>query len=193
MISADVIAAIRPVTLAFEQLGVSYLISGSVASSVYGVARSTLDADLMADLTSDKVSFFVALLGADYYVSEPAIREALAMHSSFNLIHMDTMVKVDIFIPKGQPFDESTLRRKQLTLLDKTDPHPFQVASPEDIVLLKLDWFKKGGSESARQWRDIMGVLRVQAHTIDRDYLKEWADKLDLTELLAQAFQDAGQ
>ncbi len=191
MISAEILAAIRPVTLAFEQLGVAYLIGGSVASSVYGVARSTLDADLMADLKSEQVSIFIALLEADYYISEPAIRDALARQSSFNLIHFETMVKVDIFIPKGQPFDQSTLKRKQPTLLDKTDNHPFQVASPEDIILLKLDWFRQGGGESARQWKDILGVLRVQAKTIDQDYLKEWAGKLGLTDLLDKAFQDA--
>ncbi|MBN9391516.1 MAG: nucleotidyltransferase [Chloroflexi bacterium] len=192
MISAEILAAIRPVTLVFEQLGVSYLIGGSVASSVYGVARSTLDADLMADLKPEQVSTFIALLEADYYISEPAIRDALARHSSFNLIHFETMVKVDIFIPKGQPFDQSTLKRKQSTQIDKTDTRPFQVASPEDIILLKLDWFKQGGSESERQWRDIAGVLRVQAKTIDREYLKEWAEKLGLADLLVRVFQDVG-
>jgi hypothetical protein len=192
MISAEILAAIRPVTLAFEQLGVAYLIGGSVASSVYGVARSTLDADLMADLKPEQVSFFIALLEADYYISEPAIRDALVRHSSFNLIHFETMVKIDVFIPKGQPFDQSTLKRKQPTLIDKADSRPFQVASPEDIILLKLDWFRKGGSESGRQWKDILGVLRVQAKTIDRDYLKEWAEKLSLSDLLEKAFQDVG-
>ena len=102
------------------------------------------------------------------------------------------MVKVDIFIPKGQPFDQSTLKRKQSTQIDKTDTRPFQVASPEDIILLKLDWFKQGGSESERQWRDIAGVLRVQAKTIDREYLKEWAEKLGLADLLVRVFQDVG-
>lgn len=192
MISAEILAAIRPVTLAFEQLGIAYLIGGSVASSVYGVARSTLDVDLMADLKPEQVSHFIALLEADYYISEPAIRDALARHSSFNLIHFETMIKIDVFIPKGQPFDRSTLKRKKSTLIDKTDSRPFQVASPEDIILLKLDWFKQGGSESDRQWKDIMGVLRVQASTIDRDYLIEWAGKLGLTDLLEKAFQDVG-
>ena len=192
MISAEILAAIRPVTLAFEQLGVAYLIGGSVASSVYGVARSTLDADLMADLKPEQVSAFIAMLEADYYLSEPAIRDALAHRSSFNLIHFDTMVKVDVFIPKGQPFDQSTLKRKQPTHIDKTDNRPFQVASPEDIVLLKLDWFRQGGSTSDRQWKDIIGVLRVQANTIDRVYLKEWAGRLGLIELIEKAFQDVG-
>jgi hypothetical protein len=192
MISAEILAAIRPVTLVFEQLGVPYLIGGSVASSVYGVARSTLDADLMADLKPEQVSTFIALLEADYYISEPAIRDALTRRSSFNLIHFETMVKVDVFIPKGQPFDQSTLKRKQSTQIDKTDTRPFQVASPEDVILLKLDWFRQGGSESTRQWRDIIGVLRVQAKTIDREYLKEWAEKLGLADLLVQAFQDVG-
>jgi hypothetical protein len=192
MISAEILAAIRPITIVFEQLGISYLIGGSVASSVYGVARSTLDADLMADLRAEQVSTFIDLLEAEYYISEPAIRDALARHSSFNLIHFEAMVKVDIFIPKGQPFDQSTLKRKQSTQIDKTDSRPFQVASPEDIILLKLDWFRQGGSESARQWRDIIGVLRVQAKTIDREYLKEWAEKLGLSDLLSRAFQDVG-
>lgn len=192
MISGDVLAAVKPVVEVFEQLGIGYLIGGSIASSVYGVARSTLDADLMADVKPEHVTAIVELLGADYYVSEGAIREALNRRSSFNLVHLDTMVKIDVFIPKGEPFDQSTLRRRQTTILGKDEPRFFQLTSPEDIILLKLDWFRQGGAESVKQWRDILGVLRVQAEAIDRAYLSEWANKLGLKELLDQALVDAG-
>jgi len=192
MIAADVLAALKPVVIAFEQLNVAYLIGGSLASSVYGVARSTLDADLMADLLPEQINILVTLLQADYYLSEPAIREALTRRSSFNLIHLDTMIKIDIFIPKGEPFDRSTLQRIQTATLDKDDPRPFQMASPEDIVLLKLQWYKLGGSESNKQWRDIVGVLRVQANEIDLNYLQLWAETLTVVELLEKALVDAG-
>jgi hypothetical protein len=192
MISGDVLAALKPVVEIFEQLGIPYLIGGSIASSVYGVARSTLDADVMADVKAEHVASIISLLSTDYYVSEVAIREALARRSSFNLVHLDTMVKVDVFIPKGEPFDQSTLLRHHSTVLDKSDPHSFQLTSPEDIILLKLDWFRQGGAESVKQWRDIIGVLRVQAEGIDRTYLSEWSTRLGLNELLDKALLDAG-
>jgi len=192
MIAADVLAALKPVVAAFEQLNVAYLIGGSLASSVYGVARSTLDADLMADLLPEQINSLVTLLQADYYLSEPAMREALTRRSSFNLIHLDTMIKIDIFIPKGQPFDRSTLQRKQTAALDNDDQHLFHMASPEDIVLLKLEWYKLGGNESTKQWRDIVGVLRVQANEIDLNYLQLWAETLTVVELLEKALVDAG-
>ena len=191
MIAADVLTALTPVVNAFEALHIPYLIGGSIASSVYGVARSTLDADLMADVQPAQVSDLVARLGDAYYLSEPAIRDSLARRSSFNLIHLDTMVKLDIFIPKGEPFDQSALGRRQSLALDRADPRPFQLNSPEDIILLKLDWFRQANAESEKQWRDILGVLRVQATSLDRDYLTRWAARLDLTTLLAKALADA--
>jgi len=133
MIATDVLTALTPVVEVFEALNIPYLIGGSIASSVYGVARSTLDADLMTDVQPAQISELVSRLGQAYYISEPAICDSLARRSSFKLIHLDTMVKIDVFIPKGEPFDQSTLTRRQSLALDKADPRPFQLNSPEDI------------------------------------------------------------
>jgi hypothetical protein len=193
MIAEDILLAIRPVVDIFERLGIAYLIGGSVASSVYGVARSTLDADLSADVQFEHITPLVENLKDKYYISEVALREAIQQRSSFNLIHLDTMIKVDVFVLKDAAFDRAAFQRTRLTTLDQAEPHEFRLISPEDIVLRKLDWYRAGGSTSERQWLDILGVLRVQAGSLDRVYLQNWAAQLGLSQLLAQAWQDAGQ
>jgi hypothetical protein len=192
MIAGDILAAITPVVDAFEQLGVSYHIGGSVASSVYGVARSTLDADLVADLQFAQIAPFVARLGTAYYLDERAIIDAVQRRASFNLIHLDTMIKVDVFILKSQAFDQAAFQRTRQAALDKTDPRVFPLAAPEDVVLHKLGWYRAAGGVSDRQWNDILGVLKVQATRLDRTYLQQWAARLGLTDLLDRAWQEAG-
>lgn len=188
----DILAAITPVVETLEQLGVDYHIGGSVASSAYGFARSTLDADLVADLQLQHVDVLADLLRTEYYLNEEAIREAIERRSSFNLIHLETMLKVDIFIPKGQSFDMMSAQRTQSVSLDKTTPRTYRLASPEDVVLHKLTWYKAGGGVSERQWGDVLGVLKVQARALDLSYLKLWATKLEVADLLSRAFEDAG-
>jgi hypothetical protein len=111
MNTSQILAAITPIVEAMEELGVSYHIGGSVASSVYGILRATIDADLIANLHSEQVGSLVKRLQADYYIDEDMIRDAIKRRSSFNVIHLDTMLKVDIFIPKSRLFDQEELRR----------------------------------------------------------------------------------
>ena len=123
---------------ALEELGVPYHIGGSVASSIYGILRATLDADLIADLHPQHVRPLVIRLQTDYYIDEDMIRDAIKRRSSFNLIHLETMLKVDVYIPKSRPFDQEELRRvQQEVLLEGT--RPFNVASPEGTILNKLE------------------------------------------------------
>ena len=192
MIATDLLLALKPVVNVFEELKISYVVGGSIASSVYGIARSTLDADLMADIKLAHIAPLVAGLKDSYYISELAIQESLARHSSFNLIHLATIVKVDIFIPKENLFDQIIMTRKKERPIDDVDPHLFQLTSAEDIILLKLDWFRQANGQSEKQWSDIWGVLRVQKDRLDQTYLAEWANRLGLTDLLNKAFSDAG-
>jgi hypothetical protein len=137
---SDVLRAILPVTQAFERLGIVYYIGGSVASSAYGMARATMDVDCVSDLSPEKVKEFVGIIQPDYYVDEQAILEAIHRGSSFNLIHLETMLKVDIFIAKRNPYHQSALRRRKKDTLDEGQDVPeIYLASPEDVILSKLE------------------------------------------------------
>ena len=194
MLSEDIVEAIMPVVTVLEQLGVPYLIGGSVASSIWGIPRSTNDADLVADLESGQVTAFVEALQAEYYLSETALLEALARKSSFNLIHQATMLKIDIFIPKHEPFDESELARSfRNALIEGVDASVVNVASAEDMVLRKLAWYRAGGSSSDKQWLDVLGILKMQSGGLDLAYLREWAERLGVSDLLSQVLLEAGQ
>jgi hypothetical protein len=188
---SDLVAALRPVTQAFDALGVRYFLGGSVASSAHGIARASLDADLVAALEPEHVDALVARLAPAYYIPEDRLRSAVATRSSCNLIHLATMFKIDVFVSKGRPFDREAGDRARPQAIDEGEDAPlFPVASPEDIVLAKLEWFRLGGETSERQWWDVVGVLRV-AEDADRGYLRRWAVVLDLTDLLERALVDA--
>lgn len=186
-----VFAAITPIVEAFEQLGIEYHIGGSVASSAHGIIRATIDADLVAVLKYEYIRPLVKLLENSYYIDADAVRDAIRRKSSFNAIHLDTMLKVDVFIPKARLFDQEELHRVQLKPLVQHE-RPFYIASPEGTILNKLEWYKMGGGVSDRQWNDILGVLKVQGTNLDMAYLQRWAKALDVAELLQRALVDAG-
>ena len=183
--------AITPIVEALEHLGVNYHIGGSVASSIYGIIRATIDADLVANLELKHVRPLVKLLEADYYIDEDSVRDAVKRRGSFNAIYLDTMLKVDVFIPKSRLFDQEELRRIQLQPLIEGF-RPFYVASPEGTILNKLEWYRMGGEVSDRQWNDILGVLKVQGANLDMAYLQRWAVALKVSDLLERALVDAG-
>jgi hypothetical protein len=187
----DILAAITPIVEALEELGIPYHIGGSVASSIYGLPRLTIDADLVADIRMKHVRPLVKQLETDYYIDEDMIRDAIRRQSSFNIIHLDTMLKVDIFIPKSRLFDQEELRKVRQEVLSE-GTRPFNIASPEGTILNKLEWYRMGGEVSDRQWNDILGVLKVQGTNLDIVYLERWAADLSVTDLLERALVDAG-
>jgi hypothetical protein len=156
------------------------------------MARATADVDLVANVEVSQVNRLVASLDADYYVSAEMIREAIQRHASFNLIHLETMVKIDVFIAKDQPYDSKALTRRRVDTLDEESSREFYLSSPEDVVLSKLQWYEIGGRVSEQQWKDVLGVLKVQSDKLDLDYLKHWASRLNLSELLNRSLDDAG-
>jgi hypothetical protein len=190
--ASDIIAAVSPVIAAFEVLGVAYRIGGSVASSALGVPRSTLDVDLVCDLKLGQVASFVAALERDYYADGEMVKDAIRGESSFNLVHLATMLKVDVFVRKSTPWDLEAFARSIRMRLDASADGPeFDLTTAEDIVLHKLGWYRLGGGVSERQWRDAVGVIAVQSHALDRAYLARWAAFLDLDDLLERAFAEA--
>ena len=188
----DIIEALSKVIECFDRLGITYYIGGSLASSAYGTARATMDVDLVASVEMSQVEDLVKSLEAHYYVSAEMIRDAIRRHASFNLIHFETMIKIDVFIAKDRPYDAEALTRRRLETLEEESSHKFYLSSPEDAVLSKLQWYETGGRVSEQQWKDVLGILKVQSGKLDLDYLKLWASKLGLSELLKRSLDDAG-
>ncbi len=167
-----------------EDLGISYHVGGSFASSIHGIPRQTRDLDLAVDLRFGHIRNLVSRLEQDFYVDSDVIASAIRRRGKFNVVHLDSGFKIDMFCSKNDFFDRSVFRRQRLNRLVEDLPQEVMVSSAEDTILRKLEWYKIGGHVSDQQWRDILGVLRIQGERLDLDYLKYWAGELDLTDLL---------
>ena len=180
------------VTGVFEKLGVAYLIAGSLASTLYGMVRTTQDSDIVAEMRLEHVQPFAAALQDEFYLDDELISEAIQNHSSFNIIHREAMFKVDVFIPRPRPFLQSQLARAQSQTFAFEKEISARFASPEDTILSKLEWYRMGGEVSERQWRDVLGVMKTRAGELDLDYLRKWARELNVRDLLERAMEEAG-
>ena len=187
------IAVTLQVIGALEQVGATYVIGGSLASTIHGVVRTTLDTDIVADLNLQQAQQFADLLAGTFYLDIDTIRHAIRNRSSFNLIHLATMFKVDVFLPKGRPFDRQQFARRQAWAADPDADQLIYVTSPEDTILTKLEWFRLGGEVSDRQWRDVLGMLAVQGERLDLSYMHQWAASLGVSDLLKRALQEIGR
>jgi hypothetical protein len=188
----EILAAIEPVINVFQDLDIAYYIGGSLASSAFGVARATLDVDLIADIPSRHIPTLCQRLGTQYYIDEKMVERAVAARSSFNVVHLDSMIKLDVFIVKDEPFHQEALKRRiQDSLALEPEARLFFLPTPEDIVLFKLQWYEAEERVSETQWNDVLGVIRVQGRKLDFDYLNRWAKQLGLTELLDEAREEA--
>lgn len=179
------------VTGVFERLGVPYLIGGSLASALYGMVRTTQDSDIVAEMRREHLEPFVSALRDEFYLDDEMIAEAIQRNSSFNIIHRETMFKVDVFIPRPRPFLQSQLARAQRQTFAFETEVSAKFASPEDTILSKLEWYRLGGEVSERQWRDILGVLKTRAGELDLAYLQKWAKELNVSDLLERALGEA--
>ena len=169
---------------ALESLQIDYLLGGSLASAIYGEPRATRDADIVANIAPEHVTAIYNLLAPEFNVSEESIVNAIQYRSSFNVIHLNSLFKVDLFVPKNRLFEEQEFQRRVLRLIS-TEPERYVfVATAEDIVLAKLEWYLLGNEVSDRQWRDITSVFKANANTLDINYLVEMAKQLDVSRLL---------
>jgi hypothetical protein len=176
---------------AFNKLDIPYLIGGSLASAIHGTARSTLDTDLVADLRNEQIHSLIEVLHPDFYIDEEMIRDAIQHQSSFNLIHLDSTYKVDIFILKPRHFDRMQFQRRRFQVVADDPEVKAYVSTAEDIILAKLEWYRMGGEASDRQWRDILGVIKIQAGRLDQGYLQQMADELNVNDLFQRALKEA--
>lgn len=182
---------LRTVVEILDDLGVPYALGGSIASSFIGEPRSTVDVDVAIRLEAELVDDLLRRAGASFYLPEEAARRAIEAHESFNLLDTETAMKVDLFVVGDSLLDRMQIERR-IPVQVPGFLTALWVTSPEDQVLRKLAWFRSGGSVSDRQWRDVVGILRVQAPTIDVAYLQRTALEVDLDRELAAALAEAG-
>lgn len=174
-----------------DGLGIPWVVGGSLASSIHGLPRSTQDVDLVAAMSQEHVAPFIEAMEPEFYVSEAAMLDALRARGSFNVIHQDTAMKVDLFMVRADPLSRAQLTRRRFTTLAGAEGAAVPVLSPEDIILQKLLWFQRGQRVSERQWRDVLGVLKVQGDLLDLEYLTAAADMSELRALLDDALAQA--
>lgn len=192
MVLADPIEVTLLVVNVFDRLNIPYLVGGSLASSLQGIPRATHDVDIVADLKLEQLESFVEALQEQFFVDEDMIRDAIRRRASFNIIYLPTMLKVDVFVLRRDPLSLQEMSRRQTYRVVDDPPRDLVLASAEDIILQKLEWFLKGGGVSERQWNDVLGVLKVGGSRLDLTYLREWAANIGVSDLLVRALREAG-
>jgi len=192
MTMAEPVKITRMVACIFEQLQIPYYVVGSLASSFHGIPRATADADLVADIKPGHTRLLSQKLKEDFYVDEDRIQKAVQGRSSFNMIHLITMFKIDVFIQKSDPLAQKVMARRKRFQVTEEKGQELYLASAEDIILNKLEWYKAEDCVSDRQWNDVLGVIQVCSDNLDFEYLMDSARKRQLTDLVSKAFEMAG-
>jgi hypothetical protein len=186
-------AGLRRLTEALRALGIPFLIGGSLASSVHGVPRATMDVDLVVDMTTAQIQSLADALNAEFYADRAALEAAFRAGRPFNLIHYASSFKFDLFPLSGDPFHQAEFGRRVVVRLDLPGFGLLElpVATAEDCILSKLEWYRRGGETSGRQWDDVLGVIRTAPGRLDTDYLRHWSTHLGVGDLLDRALAEA--
>ncbi len=190
MVGWDALHPVLEVVELFEELEIRYHVGGSLASSVHGIPRQTNDLDLVADLGLAEVDVMVDRLRDRFYIDSEMIRRAISRRGSFNLVHLGTGFKIDIFLLGPRPFDLAEFTRHGSHRIESF-PRDLMIKSAEDTILRKLEWYRIGGEVSDRQWNDVLGILRTQGADLDLVYLRRWAVELVVEDLLERALHQA--
>jgi hypothetical protein len=173
---------------ALERAGIPSMLTGSFASSYHGMPRATQDIDIVISPTADQLRGLVKVLpDTEYYVDEDVALDALRRESQFNVVDLTSGWKIDLIIRKSRPFSRTEFERR---ITVDFQGMRLSVATAEDILIAKLEWAKRGGSQ--RQIEDAAGILRIQSAQLDRSYLSHWVRELELEREWAAACRAAG-
>jgi hypothetical protein len=164
----------------FEKVRIPYLVTGAIASIAYGEPRLTNDIDVVVDMSLVHIDVFKSCFPEnEFYLDVDSMREAINRCSQFNIIHPESGLKVDVIITKKDDFDQSRFAR--IKKLNVSETRSADFASPEDVIIKKLEYFKKGRSE--KHLRDIASMLKISSELIDRAYISSWAKRLTVDEI----------
>lgn len=191
MVLAEPLQIAIQIAEVLQDLNIQYMVGGSLASSLYGIPRTTQDIDIVADIKMEQVPIVTNLLKNDFFIDKDLFRKSLSMKSSFNMIHLKSMFKVDIFFMKNEEAAVEEMSRRKRFDVSEEKTHNIFLSSAEDIVVHKLYWYQLGEMVSDRQWNDALGVLKVQGENLDYDYLKKAADRMNVSDLLSKALEDS--
>jgi hypothetical protein len=191
--SDDLIDALAPVVEALQKLQIRHYVGGSIASSFHGATRSTMDVDLVAELSEEHINDFVSCFGDEFYLSQAAVRDAVRRRSCFNLIHLPSSFKVDIFVSRQRPFDEDSMRRARLERLGESKSVDVPIATAEDTIVSKLEWFRLTNETSERQWDDVSRLLKLLGDAADVAYLRRAAETVGVGDLLERVLSQLAE
>jgi hypothetical protein len=164
-----------------ESHQIAYRVVGSMASMAYGEPRFTNDVDIVAELRTEHVApLCVAFAAPDFYLSEQAARAAVTQRLQFNIVHPASGLKADVIVPPDTDFTRSEASR--VRRLASQGEYSAWFASPEDVLLNKLVYYRLSGGVSEKHLRDIAGMMKLQGRKLDRDYISDWAGKLGVAE-----------
>jgi hypothetical protein len=169
-----------------DRMEIPYEVGGSVASSAHGIPRTTLDVDLVVDLKPEHFESFAAELRRHFYADADQIREAFARGRAANVIHLGSVWKFDLFPLRNDEYSRTEFARRAIRRIDTGGGESIEcsLASVEDTILRKLEWYRAGAEASERQWNDLRGVVRAAADRLDLDYLLRWAGYLKVSDLV---------
>ncbi len=170
----------RLVVRTLNKLGVDYMITGGFAVSFWGKPRSTHDLDVLIKIQTQKANLIRTFRDLGFYISEEAVEDAIARKFQFNIIHPESDLKVDFWVVGEDERHNTEFERKlKEKVLDNDEVY---MISPEDLILIKLEWYKQSGS--SRHLEDAEGIYEIQKGNLDVDYLRSRAIKFDLGDLL---------
>ena len=187
---ADALPAFKRLLEVFNRLGISYAVGGSLASSVHGIPRATIDIDIIVDPQQQQIEPFARKLEADFYADPVVIQDCIDAGRSFNLIHYQSGYKFVLFPLSPDPYYQVEFARRQMIDFPLGDERlNFLVVAPEDAILTKLAWYRAGGETSGRHWNDLLGIFKIHAGRLDEAYLKKWAAHLSVEDLWTQLLE----
>ncbi len=176
----------------FESLHIPYYITGGVCAIAYGDPRTTRDLDVVIECAPSEIMIMVAKFESEGFYCPPGSLEDIqsGRGSVLSITHIQLVLNADVILNANTDFDRAKMQRRRLEAIGLDESERFWLASPEDVILAKLLWGQQ--SQSEKQWRDVLGVLKVQGNCLDFTYLTQWASRLDLTELMERAIAAAG-
>jgi hypothetical protein len=177
------LVALKAVAAVLETNKLPYMLGGSFASSFYGIPRATFDADLVVQMLPAGAGRLYSSLKDSFYADQDEIAEAAEKGVSFNLVHLETAFKIDIFPLKNTEYDMQAFSRRRKQPMTPAGDEVIWLQSPEDLIISKLLWHQLGGESSAKQPADIAGVLKTQADALDIMYLEPWLNHFGLMPL----------